>query len=360
MSAIVSAFVLTSCLASPPAKQIDAASGRVRADSLAEARRVSLALEELEPKLLALLPDTHLDHIEVWIQDEPRLYSFPQSSVIDAEGLWAESHGRILLARSADSLERTLAHELTHAALGDSWRMLPGSLEEGLCDRVSAELCPEGAARLRAGRLSSAALACGGLRMQLDVRRKPAALGEAAAMGWSASIVLSGEETPDDSHLNVFRVAAGLSSTRLERGAKRAYYGLSFLLIDLIVARDGFEGLQELCARAEREGLGGVPRSWLLDASGLDPNALSWREAASRSLGERELIELLRMYPDFAVDAVVGYLEDVDLPGSPADWIGDVRARLTLTEGGASVDILAVDFLRDAIEARLAEPASAE
>jgi hypothetical protein len=191
--------------------------------------------------------------------------------------------------------------------------------------------------------------------MQLDVRRSPAAGFEPIAMGWSASIVLSGEETPEDSHLSVFRIAAGLSSTRLERGAKRAYYGLSFLVIDSIVAQRGFAGLQALCTRAAERGLGTVPRAWLLDAAGLTPDPLSWRKAASAAMGSEELVELLRMYPDFAVNAVVGYLADLDLPGDRATWLGDVTAELSLSEGEARVDVMQVDFLRAAIEAKLAQ-----
>jgi hypothetical protein len=147
----LAALLAAGCLASPPREVLAGDGWRVRADSAQEAREVGVLLEGPRPRLLAALPDSSLPpSLEVWMQDRPHLYALPIASTNEAEGLWAEDRSRILIARGADDIERTLAHEMTHAALGPSWRTLPGSLEEGLCDAVAARLCPGGSARLRA------------------------------------------------------------------------------------------------------------------------------------------------------------------------------------------------------------------
>ena len=128
-------------IASPP-RTVNAASGwRVKSEHGEEARELCTQFEHLEPRLGALLPDWQLPtQGEIWIQEEPKLYAFPAAAKSDAEGLWAENERCILLARGADDLERTLAHEMVHAGLGPSWRMLPGSFEEGLCDWAAAHV----------------------------------------------------------------------------------------------------------------------------------------------------------------------------------------------------------------------------
>ena len=61
------------------------------------------------PSLLALLPDTAFDDIDVWVQEQPSLYRFPREATADAEGLWSPTHRRIMLSRKADDVRRTLA-----------------------------------------------------------------------------------------------------------------------------------------------------------------------------------------------------------------------------------------------------------
>ena len=210
----VAGVLLLSCTAAPPATVRAFEGGRVRAASQLEAARVEDLVSRLRPELLRLLPDSSFPDIEVWVQERPGLYRFGTEGTADAEGLWSPSHRRIMLSRHADHLERTLAHELTHAALGESWRMLPGSLEEGLADHVSASLCEDGAARLRAGRLSSACLATGGLALDIDILPRPTRYDPTAPTRrrWSARIRLKGDTHAADP-LDVFRLAAGLSST---------------------------------------------------------------------------------------------------------------------------------------------------
>src|SRR4030095_9983937 len=100
----------------------------------------------------------------------PALWAFARSAYSDADGFWAEGVGRIHLRTGAERLERTLAHELVHQCAGEMFEELPGTLEEGLCDLVASLACPESAARLRAGRLSSAAFATRGLVVALELK----------------------------------------------------------------------------------------------------------------------------------------------------------------------------------------------
>ncbi|MFT7678363.1 MAG: hypothetical protein ACI8QC_002353 [Planctomycetota bacterium] len=335
-------------MAPAPSSLVQSLTGTVRAETMAEANEVSSLLETLQPALLELLPGSReLDNLDVWIQDEPTLYAYPSAGTSDAEGLWAESHNRILLARGADNLQRTLAHELVHAHLGKDWNTLPGTLEEGLCDRISEELAPEGAARLRAGRLASAALLCGSIQLELKVRET------GSKEDWSARIALSGGVPEEEPQRAVFRLAAGLSSTRLEASAKRGYYGMAYLLVDRVVSRRGLEGLHALCVRAADEGFDAIPRPWLLEAAELEDEREDWGRAAMASMGSAELAELIKMHPNFAIDALAKYLNAAELAGTPAEQLAAIEADLWITDSETMIDLDQHPIVREAVLARL-------
>lgn len=343
----VAGVLLFSCMATPPATVLAFEGGHVRAANATEARRVEDLLVALRPQLLELLPDSAFDDLEVWVQERPSLYRFATQATADAEGLWSPSHRRIMLSRTADHLERTLAHELTHAVLGDSWAMLPGSLEEGLADHVSAVLCEDGAARLRAGRLSSACLATGGLELDVDVA--PADATTVLHRGWSARVRLKGDTESTDP-LDVFRLAAGLSSTRLDVGAKRGFYGLAYLVVSRVAdGPDGYAALHRLCTAAADRGDDQIALQEVLDAAGLTRDTDDWRRAAASAMGAPELVELVRMYPDFLVNAVADYLRAQGPTTDPAAQLDALRISVRLAEGTAHVDLGDLPFVREAI-----------
>lgn len=340
-------------MASPPSTVLAFEGGRVLANDDVEARRIEALMERLRPAVVALLPDAALEDLEVWVQDQPRLYRFPSESTADAEGLWSPTHRRIMLSRHADHLERTLAHELTHAVLGETWAMLPGSLEEGLADHVSAALVDDGAARLRAGRLSSAMLATGGLEIDVDVLRPRADVDLATAepRGWAARVRLTGDAGAADP-LDVFRLSAGLSSTRLDTGTKRGFYGLAYLVVAAVVDRGGYAALHALCAEAAEEGLDRVPLDRVLAAAGLDADAATWRARAAASMSEADVVELVRMYPAFLVDALADYVDELQSEDPVAALRGlDVRVRVVGSDVRLALDDL--PFVEQAVVALL-------
>ena len=339
-------LALTACLAPPPDVAVDSNAGLVRAASQDEASELSERLASLSPLVLERLPNSAIsDKLEVWLQDQPHLYHSAAEASSEAEGLYAPGHERILLSRNCCDQERVLAHELCHAALGADWQPLTGTLEEGLCDVLASELVPEQSPRLRAGRLSSAALACGGVRLHLEVRDREANGG--AKFGWGAAIHLTSEEDTPADPLALFQVQAGLSSTRVKASVKRGYYGLAFLVVE----RVGIDRLHELCLEASAQGFRKLPRSWVLREAELGEDISEWRKAAAQAMGEAELRELIRMYPASIANALAHHLRSK--PGTPEQRWEAVEGSVRLGEGTAELALEDLAFLRAEVLARL-------
>jgi len=295
---------VTACQAVPPGAAFDGPSARVRANDPLRAEEVSALLEELRPRVVAQLPDSECRAQEVWVQISPTLYRFSEAAYEEADGFWSESHGRIHLREGAHSLARTLAHELVHASLGESWEVLPGTVEEGLCDVVSVLLCPEDSVGMRTGRLSAAAFATGGLELEVELflPAQPE-MGE-MRVGCLTRMRLHGDVRPEFHPDDVFTIPAGLSTTELPTNDKKALYGLSYLLVDRIVERIGFRGLHDLCLRATEEGHEELPAPWLLEAAGIDAEAQgAWHQALRDAIGPRELRTLVELYPELLHDS---------------------------------------------------------
>jgi hypothetical protein len=283
-----------SCQALPPPARADAREGVVRASSPEEARAVATAFDELAPAVLAEIPDARARRLEVWVQAEPVLYRFPATSAYrDADGFFSETLARIHLRAGADDVRRTLVHELVHASLGQSWRGLPGTVEEGLCDVVAARLCPEGAVRLRAGRLLAAAFALG---LDLAPSARP------------------GRLLTELDPIEVFRTHAGLSSSVMRGESKKALYGLAFLVAERIVDRRGMKGFHELVQQIAHTRDGARPTDALLAAAGLSRDPQDWRAAIVEALSPAELAELRSLRPASALPAV----EPGPVPTGPA------------------------------------------
>ena len=277
----------------------------VRADSPFLATHVAGMLGRSRDQVIQLVPGSTKVPLEVWLQEELQLYRFKRGSYEHADGFWAEEAGRIHLRTEARHLERTLVHELVHSSLDDTWSVLPGTLEEGVCDWVSTHICPHSAAQLRAGRLSAACFGLGSLEIEVELRS--ARKGEAAmTIGSYASILLEGGIDPPVSPIEVFQLEAGRSNSGLSGSRKKALYGLAFFLIDRIASGErGLESLYDLCVRTKSQGLPVVPTDWLLEAADLDGvEALQWKQGLAQAFSGAELAELVAMYPDFLGSAI--------------------------------------------------------
>jgi hypothetical protein len=324
--------------------------GTVRAASRAQAAQVARALDLLAPRVRALLPDARDQRLSVWVQPVPELYWLPRIVMAEADGFYAPGMHRIHLREGAEDLERTLAHELVHATLGPSWEALPGTLEEGLCDVVAAQLCPASAARLRAGRLSSAALALGSLELDLECALPPQASAAGVELRFLARLRVDGAETCPVDPLDVFRSSAGLSSAKLSPHVKKALYGLAGMVVQRLVDRHGIAGLHELCLRAREQGHKHVPTGWILEAAGLDRDREHWRAALVDGLGQEELSEFVRGHPDLANPALREFLGPVRAGLAPGRLPEGFEAWLSLPGRGVRVELTGEPWVLASLE----------
>lgn len=349
---------LIACQVSPPTHYSAARAGMVRAQSQDQAEAVATMLDRLAPEVLSALPDTRARDLEVWVQETPALYRFATSAYNDADGFWAAEPERIHLRAGADDLQRTLAHELVHASLGHSWKVLPGTVEEGLCDALSADLCPDSRSRLRAGRLSSAAFALGGLMLELEVEVPPEALPSGIALRYCARLRLEGDPPLDVDPMDVFRIQAGLSSTSMSSDRKKAFYGLAYVATERILSRVGVGGLHDLCRRAADEEQEEIPAEWLLEAANLTSDRGAWQRAVAEAITPLELGELVRMHPHFLARTVGDFLRSCLDPNTLEEAFPWVEARLCIAGSPASLSLWSLPEIRRDVASALGESAS--
>jgi hypothetical protein len=328
------------CRVAPPKSSFQGPVGLVRADNLESAELVSGYFEELQDQVDALLPGTNNRADEVWIQENPAMYTFNEEAYLEADGFWSESSKRIHLRRDSQSLRRTLAHELVHAALEGPWKTLPGTMEEGLCDVVSILLCPENATHMRTGRLSAAAFAMGGLNLEVELflSGKDSALG--MQIGTRTHVRLLADEESELQPDEVFSVAAGLSTTQLPINDKKALYGLSFLVVERIHERIGLTGLYKLCVRAETFGHETVPVEWLLEAADLGgATPEEWRAALRDAIGPAELDLLVQLYPALLSNLTAQFFGGDVLEATSGDSKGTIAACIRVSGADRQLDL---------------------
>lgn len=347
---------LVGCQALPPEHGVVSRAGPVRARDAARAGEVARLLEELEPRVVAAVPNARPRRVEVWVQESPALYRFASSAYQDADGFYCDATGRIHLRERADSLERTLAHELVHAHLDGAWNALPGTIEEGLCDHISAELCADARTRLRLGRLTCAAFALGGLELELSVQWPARAHPSGTGIAFDARLRLESEPPLEIDPLGVFERQAGLSSTDLDPARKKAYYGLAFLVVRRVAAHEGLQKLFERCEAAREDDRPRLTRREMLEAARLDENLSTWRDALAEEITEEDLRELVRLHPEFLVQSLDDFLGPCTTRAELERAFVDVQATLAVRGGAAQLELLSEPSIRaqlcSAFEAR--------
>ncbi|MEC7232533.1 MAG: hypothetical protein VXW31_06320, partial [Planctomycetota bacterium] len=85
----------------------------------------------------------------------------------------------------------------------------------------------------------------------------------------------------------------------------------------------------------------------------LTPDPADWSRAAAEAMGREEIIELVRMYPDFLVQAVDGYLRAGASSQAPREALEDLDVSIRLAQGNARVSLHDLPFVREAILAAL-------
>jgi hypothetical protein len=294
------------CAATPPPVAVKTSYGVVRAESEDKAFEVAALLQDLAPRVRAVLPGTSDRSVDVWVQKVLRDGSHGER----AEGvkgftlLSGEFKAKRIHLLEDGELSWYLAHELVHAELDSSWHTLPGLLEEGLGDVVAEMLNEEHAERIRAHRLFTSSGFFGGVLFHLAYQKPDAPEGSSSFVEAPIRVEVLGEAMDAD-----VMELLGLSRHELRkvyREVPEPFYGLAYLVVSRVVERHGLEGLHDLCAQAEARDLDVVPVEDLLAAAEMDAGDFE-PEFLSSLFGEDETRQLLLMQPDLFAETVVTY-----------------------------------------------------
>ncbi len=294
-----------SCAAPPPPIAVETPYGLVRAESEDKAEEVAQMLERLAPRVREILPGSADREIDVWVQSVLRSTRNGERAkgVKGFTLLTGEFNPKRIHLLEDGELSWYLAHELVHALVDESWRSLPGILEEGLGDVVAEELNPEYAHRIRAHRLFTSSGFTGGVLFRL-VYRLPA-----GSRGWvEAPMRLQVLEDHGEARVDEL---LGLSRRELRkewRELPEPFYGLAYLIVSRIVEREGLDGLHALCVEAEEEGLEVVPTERILAAADLDLHEFN-PDFLARLFGRAETRQLLLMQPEMFGDTIASYFK---------------------------------------------------
>jgi hypothetical protein len=308
------------CAATPPPVAVETSYGVVRAESEDKAVEVAALLQDLAPRVRALLPGTSDRAIDVWVQKVLRDGSRGER----AEGvkgftlLSGEFRAKRIHLLEDGELSWYLAHELVHAQLDASWHTLPGLLEEGLGDVVAEMLNEEHAERIRAHRLFTSSSFFGGVLFHLAYQKPDEPEGSSSLIEAPIRVEVLSDSVGVD--VQELLSLSRHSLRKVYREVPEPFYGLAYLVVSRVVERHGLDGLHELCARAEARDLDVVPVEDLLAAAELEPDDFE-PEFLSSLFGEDETRQLLLMQPDLFAETVVTYLRSN---------LGDVSARTML------------------------------
>ncbi len=309
LSLLLLASLLGACLAPPPPIVVETPFGVVRASSKDKASEIATLLRRLAPQVRALLPGSQDRPIDVWVQENLRVYRFQErpKSVRGFTLLSGEFEAKRIHLQESGQSPWYLAHELVHALIGPSWHTLPGILEEGLGDVVAEKLNREYQKHIRAHRLLNASAFTDGVDLTLRYnepgrsnRRQPRRL-------WPQTEetvrLRTQDPVPEGTLLKLLQTPRSeLHQTWTE--IPESFYGLSWLIVSRIEERHGLEGIHDLCGRAAREGYELVPAEWILEYAQLDAATLD--AAFLRTAFKTEdLHTAIYLQPDAFADSLV-------------------------------------------------------
>ena len=298
LAVVLGTALAAGCLAPPPPIVVETPFGDVRAETRDTAIEIAELLLRLAPEVQAHLPGSQDRSIDVWVQDELRVYRHKNrpESVRGFTLLADEFDARRIHLQADRNAPWYLAHELVHALIGTSWSTLPGILEEGLADVIACEVNAEHRGHIRAHRLLNASAFTNGIELELAYR-VPA--GDVASDGLELrrSMLLRITEP-----VAVGRAREILTMSRSQLHHRwpdipESYYGIAWLIVSRIHERVGLEALHDLCRRAEAEGHSLVPIDWLFDAAELDLDELTPRFLAS-CFNRREFQRAIFLQPE--------------------------------------------------------------
>ncbi len=228
--------------------------------------------------------------------------------------------------------QNTIVHECVHALLGERWRGLPKSIEEGLAEYVARELTDD-----EPDHEAGMAAALWQLVPGLDARLVDASTDD---------VLVTFRSVPTKA-LSLERLYAidTLDLWFMDRDDFAYAYVTSAFLVRRIVERWGLDGLLELCERSSARGQCTVALDDVLAAAELTRDFASWTAPASDALDERTVQAIGKGVVPRLVEWLGDDLTDVD---EVALEMGAVRVLL-----GSGADLLKAE--RDRAESAHAD-----
>lgn len=349
-------LALAACAASPPPPVLARVEGgEVRAETPEVAERFARLLSDVRPKIAERVPGLSRGEVEVWVGDlrsELELPSWVSGATLS---LPRRDHPRRAYVFDQEDGAGTLAHELVHALLDETWDALPQVVEEGLCGAVADAVTHS---TVEARRVHSLRSLRAGLVLTLSFAAPRR--GELTVQA-RLPILLPGGKPRERTLAELF----ALDSQALYRGSPEdaeLAYAVGFLVVDELFRRQGVGGLRDLCVRARGEGRKTIPAAWVLAACGApdegrasEPLLWAWIDdlALARS-DTRRLAGFLEGSRDELAPALAQVArKSLALFGEPevtfSEWMRDAHPRIEDHEAGTQIELEDVPGLPAAI-----------
>jgi len=320
---------LASCLAPAPPIVVHTPYGKVHAESQASAEGVAEMLMALAPQVQEMLPGAQERAIDVWVQKKLQVYLHQErpESVRGFTLLSEAFEARRIHLQKDEQSPWYLSHELVHALVDESWRPLPGILEEGVADVIAARLNPLQSTHIRAHRLLNASAFTDGLLVDLLFLEKHPLTLRTDQHRMRSMVLRFGKSVPKD-------VALSLLNTPREdlhsnwSALPESFYGFAWLLVDRI----GVERLHELCLAATSQGLAIIPSTWILAAANLSLEQLT-PEFLSTCFTQKEFKHAIFLRPRAFASAVLGILSPLHDSLQPELYFPRARPAFKLADG---------------------------